>query len=312
MAAKLVAVLPQGDEWIYEVKLDGYRALILKDGDTIELRSRNDKNLSATYPRIVGSAAEIKAHQAVVDGEIVALDDSGRPSFQVLQHRMQHDGHRIVFYAFDLLHLNGKDLVGQPLSKRRAQLHTIIEDCGLLLSLDLPGTPEDIVTAVRGLGLEGVIAKRKDSVYEPGERSGAWQKLKLELQQEFVVGGFRPGSFGFDSLLLGYYDGRELKFAGKVRAGFVPHVRRDISATLKALQIEHCPFGNLPDPKRSRWGSGVTIEDMREMQWVQPQLVVEVRFVEWTAEGRLRHAVFVGKRPDKRAREVSRERPSRG
>ena len=158
-----------------------------------------------------------------VDGEIVALDGQGSPSFQALQHRGSHRGHQIVFYAFDLLHLDGKDLTGQALLKRRARLARALDGSGLLSSQELPGTAAAIVEAVRGLGLEGVVAKRKDSAYEPGERSDAWQKLKLENQQEFVIGGYRPGSNGIDALLVGYYDDTGLRFAGTVRAGFVPH-----------------------------------------------------------------------------------------
>jgi len=307
MASKLVNKLPEGPAWQYELKFDGYRALILKNGSEVEIRSRNGRDLTANYPDIKSSAADLRADSAVVDGEIVALDSDGRPSFQVLQHRSEHANHHIVYYAFDLLHLNGADLIGEPLDKRRARLPKILQNSGLLLSKDLPGKAADIVAAVRAMGLEGVIAKRKDSSYEPGERTGAWQTLKLELSQEFVVGGFRPGTNGFDALLIGYYEGRHLKFAGKVRAGFIPHIRRDISAKLKPLYTERCPFVNLPDAKRSRWGAGVTAEDMREMQWVTPRFVVQVRFVEWTADGRLRHAVYVGVRGDKRASEVRRE-----
>jgi bifunctional non-homologous end joining protein LigD len=251
----------------------------------------------------------LRADNAVVDGEIVALDAEGRPSFQVLQHRSAHANHHIAFYAFDVLHLDGSDLLDEPLQKRRARLPKLIESSGLMLSKDLPGRATDIVAAVRAMGLEGVIAKRKDSIYEPGERSGAWQKLKLELEQEFVVGGYRPGNNGMDALLVGYYSGSRLMFAGKVRAGFVPHVRRQLTAKLKPYHVEQCLFMNLPDAKLSRWGGGVTADEMREMQWVRPQLVVQIRFVEWTADGRLRHAVFVGLRPDKSARNVKRERP---
>ena len=169
----------------------------------------------------------MKADQAVVNGEIVALDAQGSPSLQALQHRGSHPGHQIVFYAFDLLHLDGKDLVGEPLLKRRGLLPRVLDGSGLLASEELPGSAAGIVEAVRGLGLEGVVAKRKDSLYEPGERSDAWQKLKLENQQEFVIGGYRPaGSNGVDALLVGYYDDSGLRFAGKVRAGFVPHLRR--------------------------------------------------------------------------------------
>ena len=150
-------------------------------------------------------------------------------------------------------------------------------------------------------------SKRKDSPYEPGERSDAWQKLKLENQQEFVIGGYRPGSNGVDALLVGYHDGTGLRFAGKVRAGFVPHLRREVLKALKPHHVSDCPFVDLPQSKSSRWGGGVTAEEMREMQWVKPDLVAQIRFVEWTAEGRLRHAAFLGLRADKSARELRRE-----
>ena len=141
-----------------------------------------------------------------------------------------------------------------------------------------------IVEAVRGLGLEGVVAKRKDSLYEPGERSDAWQKLKLENQQEFVIGGYRPASGGVDALLIGYYDDAGLRFAGRVRAGFVPHLRREVFEALKPHHVDVCPFVDLPNPKSSRWGGGVTPDEMREMQWVRPERVAQIRYVEWTAD----------------------------
>ena len=212
-----------------------------------------------------------------------------------------------MFYAFDPLHLDGKVLTAEPLLKRRTRLARVLDGSSLLPSQELPGTPATIVEAVRGLGLEGVIAKRKDSQYEPGERSDAWQKLKLENQQEFVIGGYRPGSNGIDALLVGYYDDSGLRFAGKVRAGFVPHLRREVFRALKPYHVDQCPFVDLPNPKSSRWGGGVTADEMREMRWVEPELVAQVRFVEWTAEGRLRHAAFLGLRSDKVAREVRRE-----
>ena len=310
MAAQVVKRLPEGDDWIYELKFDGYRALIIKDEQRVELRSRKNKDLTGMYPGIAAAGLRLKADQAVVDGEIVALDAQGSPSFQALQHRGSHPGHQIVFYAFDLLHLDGKDLTAEPLLKRRARLARVLDGSGLLASEELPGTVAAIVEAVRGLGLEGVIAKRKDSLYEPGERSDAWQKLKLENQQEFVIGGYRPaGSNGIDALLVGYYDDTGLRFAGKVRAGFVPHLRREVFKALKPHHVDECPFVDLPKSKSSRWGGGVTADEMREMQWVKPELVAQIRFVEWTAEGRLRHAAFLGLRSDKSAREVRREWP---
>jgi bifunctional non-homologous end joining protein LigD len=309
MAAVLVERLPEGDKWLYEVKLDGYRALLIKDAARVEIRSRNDKDLTGMYPGVAAAALKLKPDQVVLDGEIVALDPDGRPSFQSLQHSSSHPTHHIVYYAFDVLHLDGRDTTGEPLIKRRARLPAIIgENPTLRLSLELPGSAADVIGAVHAAGLEGVIAKRRDSIYRPGERSEDWVKLKLERQQEFVIGGYRPdGTNSLDALLVGYADDEALRFAGTVRAGLIPHVRRELVAKLKPLQVKECPFADLPDAETSRWGSGVTAEQMAEMTWVLPQLVTQIRFVEWTAEGRLRHAAFIGLRADKAAKDVRRE-----
>jgi len=309
MAARTVQQLPEGDEWLYEVKWDGYRALLLKQGSRVELRSRNDKDLTPMYPAVAKAAATLNAEQAVIDGEIVALDAQGRPSFQALQHRSSHPAHRIRLYAFDVLHLNGHDLTPQPLSSRRKHLSKLLGAGDLIReSRALPGSAAEVLRAVQAAGIEGVIAKRKDSAYQPGERSEDWRKLKLDRQQEFVVGGYRPaGPKDLDALLVGVYEADRLLFAGKVRAGFTPHIRRELLGKLRPLNSPACPFANLPDERQGRWGSGITAQDMAEMQWVKPQLVVQVRFVEWTATGRLRHAVFLGLRADKQAREVHHE-----
>jgi bifunctional non-homologous end joining protein LigD len=309
MAALTVRQLPEGDGWLYEVKWDGYRALLIKDGDHVQLRSRNDKNLTAMYPGIAAAGRRQRIEQIVLDGEIVALGDDGRPSFQALQHRSSHPKHQIVFYVFDVLYADGQDLMGERLEARRARLPALVStDSVLRLSQDLPGSAADIVKALRAAGIEGVIAKRRDSTYQPGGRSNDWVKLKLERQQEFVIGGYRPdGAASLDALLVGYYEGKELRFVGKVRAGLVPHVRREVSAGLKPLRVQHCPFVNLPDTDVGRWGAGITADQMHEMHWVKPQLVAQIRFVEWTAESRLRHAAFLGLRVDKAAREVRRE-----
>ena len=308
MAAQPVTKLPKGDDWLYEVKWDGYRALVLKDGQRVQVRSRNDKDFSLKYPSIAGAALSLKAEQVALDGEIVALGQDGRPSFRALQHSSQ-TAHRIVFYAFDVLHLDGRDLIGRRLSERRASLKRVIpDDPSIRISDALPGTASDIAAALRDAGIEGVIAKRKDSLYQPGERSGDWVKLKLETQQELVIGGYRPnGPDSIDALLVGFYVGKELRFAGKVRAGFVSHVRRELCAQLKPLRISECPFTNLPDARLSRWGAGITSEQMKEMQWVKPQLVAQIRFVEWTLDNRLRHAGFLGLRTDKAPKDVRRE-----
>ena len=309
MAALAVKKLPEGDEWLYELKWDGYRALLIKDGEDVQVRSRNDKDLTAMYPGIATAGRRQKIKQIVLDGELVALGEDGRPSFQALQHRSSHQKHRIVFYAFDVLYADGQDLTGERLEVRRARLPALVSPDGVLrLSQDLPGSAADIVKALRAADIEGVIAKRRDSTYQPGERSTDWVKLKLERQQEFVIGGYRPdGVNGLDALLVGYYQGKDLRFAGKVRAGLVRHVRREVLGKLKPLQIQDCPFANLPDTDVGRWGAGITADQMREMHWTKPQLVAQIRFVEWTAESRLRHAAFLGLRLDKAAKEVRRE-----
>ena len=307
MAARLVETLPEGDGWMYEVKFDGYRALLVKNGSNVHLRSRNNKDLTNAYPAVMAAAARLRAPHAIVDGEIVAVGADGRPSFQALQHRTAHPTHVPAFYAFDLLHLNGHDLTGQPLVDRRRQLAGVLEDSAILLSIELPGIADHVVEAVRALGLEGIVAKRRDSRYVPGERSSAWLKVKLDKQQEFVVGGYRPGPHGVDALLVGYCNGRALTFAGKVRAGFTPHLRRDVANALRDLHVSWCPFADLPTGKSSHWGGGVTAEQMAEMQWVKPTSVVQIRFVEWTGEGHLRHAAFLGLRADKSAKDVRRE-----
>ena len=307
MAAQNVAELPVGDDWLYEVKFDGYRALLLKSGDHLNLRSRNDKDLTGAYPSVVVAGRRLQADSLVLDGEVVALDASGRPSFQALQHRSAHPTHVIVYYAFDLLHVDGEDLTSLPLATRRARLGRIVRGSRILLSETLDGAAGDVIEAVRSLGLEGIVAKRKDSRYVPGERSASWLKLKLDRQQEFVIGGYRPGGNGVDALLVGFYEGGRLRFAGKVRAGFTPHLRREVSARLTPLHAERCPFVDLPSSKASHWGGGVTPEQMTEMRWVKPVLVAQIRFVEWTAEGHLRHAAYLGLRTDKRPSAVRRE-----
>jgi bifunctional non-homologous end joining protein LigD len=312
MTATLVQALPEGDQWLYEVKLDGYRALLIKDGPRVRLLSRRENDLTASYPQIAAAGAALSASSTVLDGEIVALDGNGRPSFQALQHRSAHPSHVIVFYAFDVLHADGRDLTREPLDARRSRLPRIIGTSGILLSAELEGNAADVVAAVSGLGLEGVIAKRRDSRYDAGQRSGAWVKLKLEQQQEFVIGGYRPGSHGIDALLVGFYEGTALRFAAKVRAGFTPHLRREVFGVISRLTVPTCPFADLPHSKTSRWGGGVTADEMKEMVWVRPVTVAQIRFVEWTADQHLRHAAFLGLRRDKDALSVRREDASQG
>jgi bifunctional non-homologous end joining protein LigD len=306
MMATAAAELPTGPDWTYEVKWDGYRTMAVKDGQRVTLISRNLKDVTAQYPPVSAAVAALAARSATLDGELVALDENGRPSFQALQHRAT-SVNRIVLYAFDLLTLNGEDLSRRPLDERRAALSRVVAGSPVLLSEPLPGTADDISRAVRSLGLEGVVAKRRSSIYEPGKRSDAWVKVRFAKRQEFVVGGYKRSDRNFDSILVGYYDARLFMYAGKVRAGFTPHTRADLFARIERLETDKCPFVNLPSSRTSHWGEGITAEDMKTLTWVKPIIVVEVAFAEWTRDGNLRHASFAGLRSDKAAKDVFRD-----
>jgi bifunctional non-homologous end joining protein LigD len=311
MMATPSTTLPTGPGWSYEVKWDGYRTLAVKRGDRITLRSRNLKDFTAQYPSVVKTLTTLNVANVILDGEIVALGSDGRPSFQALQHRTA-SAHALVFYAFDILHLDGRDLLRDPLETRRAILDEALEGSEVLLSTALPGGLTQIVTEVKRLGLEGIVAKRDTSIYEPGRRSDAWIKVRFSLRQEFVIGGYVPDGKMFDSILVGYYDdNQQLLFAGKVRAGFTPALRANVNAQLAALRTARCPFVNLPNHRKSHWGEGVTAEEMTTLKWVKPSVVAEVSFTEWTNDANLRHAAFVALREDKPAREVRREPSSK-
>jgi bifunctional non-homologous end joining protein LigD len=308
MLATSAASLPEGPEWTYEVKWDGYRAIAVKDGDRVRILSRNEKDLTHEYPAVVAAVRSVRVPSLALDGEIVALDDEGRPSFQALQHRSTA-GLTIVYYAFDLLSVGRESMIGQSLAARRARLRLLVLGSGILLSEPLPGSATRIEREIRRLGLEGVIAKRRDSLYRPGQRSDEWIKVKFNRRQEFVVGGFKPEGESFDSVLVGHYDSSRLLFAGKVRAGFTPHERRELVGLIVKHRTPVCPFANLPNGQtRGRWGEGITPDDMNALRWVTPSIVVEVSFVEWTRDGLLRHPRYAGLRTDKAAGNVVREK----
>jgi bifunctional non-homologous end joining protein LigD len=193
-----------------------------------------------------------------------------------------------------VLHRNGRDLTRLPQEERRHALAKVVNGTRILLSEPLPGTPAQIEAAVRELQLEGVVTKRRNSRYEPGKRSRAWLKVKFNRRQEFVVGGFKPNASGFESLLVGYYEGRKLMFASKVRAGLTPHIRAELFPALKAIEQKKCSFANLPSSRTGHWGEGITAEDMAALRWVKPRMVVEASFVEWTRDRLLRHPEFIG------------------
>jgi DNA ligase D-like protein (predicted ligase) len=301
--------LPEGRDWLYELKLDGYRALALKTRGKVQLRSRNDNDFTARY-RHIAEALKPLPNETVIDGELVAFDTSGRPSFNALQNYGSSSA-PVFYYIFDLLVLAGNGVTREPLEVRRALLETKILPKLTALALRPPpvleGTLENVLHVVRTHGLEGLIAKRRDSVYESGQRSGVWRKMRVHQGQEFVIGGYTPSCRSFDALIFGYYDSGKLMYAARTRNGFTPRVRRDVFAHVQELKTMVCPFANLPEESTGRWGQGLTVAKMVECRWVRPVLVGQFEFVEWTPDNHLRHSRFVGLRLDKDPDNVTRE-----
>jgi bifunctional non-homologous end joining protein LigD len=311
MLAKPLATPPAGD-WFYELKIDGYRALILKNGDYIQLLSRNEKDLGDKFPEVVEAAREIQADQAILDGEVAAFDPRGHSSFQLLQsYDARAGGSSVLYVAFDLLELEGADLRDTAIEQRRLRLKKLVPSKGLIqfspsLGSDAPG----LLQQLQKYGLEGLIGKRVGSRYEAGTRSGTWVKLKLTKEQEVVIGGYTDpegARSSFGSLLAGIYEAGHLKFCGKIGTGFDQRLLGDLKSKMDALNESKCPFSNLPEPQRGRYGQGITLSEMKRCHWVRPVLVCQVKFTEWTRDRKMRHPVFLGLRPDKAARDVVRE-----
>ena len=303
------ALPPDGSRWQYELKFDGYRAIAFRTRDKIHLRSRNDNDFSIRYASIVKGLAKLPA-ETVIDGEVVALDEHGRPSFNLLQNRGSSKV-PLVYFVFDLLMLAGKDLTREPLTVRRGILETkvlpkLIEP--VRYAAPLEATLPVLVQSVKAQGFEGLVAKRLDSVYEPGLRSGAWMKMRVNRGQEFVIGGYTIGGNPFDALIFGYYDheGR-LIYAARTRNGFTPAKRAQLFRKFKGLETTECPFVNLPEAKSGRWGAGLTARKIADCRWLTPVLVGQFEFLEWTGENHLRHTKFIALRDDKPARDVRRE-----
>lgn len=311
MKALGVAALPAG-RWRTEIKFDGYRALAVLRGKTVELWSRNEKSLAASYPEVVAALGRLRVREAILDGEIVALDPGGRSRFQLLQQRgMTRQRPPIRFYLFDLLQHDGVRWTDRPIEERRAELEAVVGkgDDVLRLSPVFLTDPAEVLETARQQGLEGVVLKQPGSLYEPGRRSGAWLKRRISADQEFVIGGYTPprgGRHFIGALLVGYYEKGKLRYAGKVGTGFDAKLLESLHRKFAAYRAEASAFSDLPHGP-SRWGAGMTPAVMRTVQWLQPQLVAQVRFSEWTEDGLLRQPVFLGLREDKRASEVVRE-----
>lgn len=301
-----VTTLPDGPPWTYEIKLDGFRLEAVKNGGKTTLYSRRGNNLNKKF-QYVADALEHLPDSTILDGEIVALNADNRSDFSLLQNFRSAET-KIHYFAFDILMLEGRPLGMLPLSDRRAILEkTVRVNDHVSLSVVDTRSAAHMLEFVRGHGLEGVIAKRSDSVYEPGKRSGLWCKHRINLGQEFVIGGYTPGTHGFDALIVGFYRGKDLLFAARVRAGFVPATRRTVFERISALKSIKCPFANLPQKDAGRWGQGLTAEKMKECVWLKPRAVVRIDFLEWTGADHLRHTKFVGLRDDKDPRKVVKE-----
>jgi len=306
--------LPRSDDgWAYEMKWDGVRAsAYLSGGRLIRLMSRTGRDITVTYPELYGLGPAAGGRQLVLDGEVVAFDDAGRPSFEVLQQRMHVSSAAqaarlaskvpVAYLVFDLLHLDGRPTLELTYAQRRELLD------GLGLNGRFWQTPPsftdmtgaDLLQVANEQGLEGVVAKRLDAPYRPGARSSEWRKVKSVHRQEVVVGGISPGKGGrtglIGSLLVGVRDQRGFAFAGRVGTGFTERTLRMLGERLAPLQRKTNPFATAVPP-----------EQARDAVWVEPQLVIEVEFTGWTGEGRLRAASYQGLRTDKDPAEVTRE-----
>ncbi len=310
MKALLVKELPRGPEWIYEIKFDGVRALAIGDNGTMSLRSRADKDLAAKYTPVVKALEPLQPADVVLDGEVVAVDARGRSAFQLLQSYQTAAGPKppIFYYVFDILNLDGRDLTGLPLWQRKRIARDVVKALGPVVrfSDSIKAESVRVVKEMQRRGLEGLMAKQIDSEYQPGQRTGGWVKFKWTHEQEFVIGGYTEPQGArayFGAILVGYYQGGKLLYAGKVGTGFDQKTLTSLYEEFQKLRQDKCPFANLPEPE------GLTAAQMRRCTWLKPELVCQVRFSEWTRDGHLRQPAYLGLREDKVAREVSREVP---
>ena len=310
MLATLVGKPFNSEGWICEVKWDGYRALAFCDSKNTELRSRNDKSFNDKFYPLTEALQKWNV-KAVVDGEIIVVDERGASNFSALQTwRSEADG-EIIFYVFDVMWYNGRDLTGFSLMERRIILENILPDSGIIRIsnyFESPGT--DFFDAVKNLGLEGIIAKRSDSKYLSGQRTKEWLKVKATLRQEMVIGGYTQNEGSkklFSSLLLGVYEGSDLVYTGKVGTGFNRKIQQDLMKRFEPLVTDEVPFTYEPDiNKPSRFRPN---PPKAKAVYLKPQLVCEVSFTEMTSDGIMRHPSFEGMRTDKKAKEVKREIP---
>src|SRR6202171_1029731 len=301
MKAQLVEKPFDDDRWLFEVKWDGIRLISFIDDGKVTLQTRAGRIVDAEYPQLQAISGLVKARQAVLDGEVVVLDEEGRPSFQLLQNRGKDD-HPMQYVVFDIVYVDGQRLFKVPLEDRKRLLRDIVRDSGVLKYSDhVLGQGTAFFKAAQQKQLEGIVAKLRDSPYQPGVRSSAWQKIKARLQQEVVIGGFtepRASRKYFGALLVGVYEEGKLVYTGHIGGGFDERTLADLYKLMKPLIVKQSPFSGTP-PRGNE-----------KPTWVKPVLVAEVKFAEWTRDGVMRQPVFLGLRDDVDPREVRREIPA--
>jgi bifunctional non-homologous end joining protein LigD len=309
MLATLVDKPFDEEGWLYEIKWDGYRAMAMCNKSRLELLSRNNKSFNEKFYPIYDAVKALGLH-AVLDGEIVVLNGSGVSSFGALQNwRSEADG-ELVYYVFDLVWLNGHDLMGLPLTQRRQLLHQLLPEEGPVReSRNFDTSASKLLEAAGKMGLEGIIAKKNDSLYLPGDRGRDWVKMKNNKRHEVVIGGFTRNDDSpkhFSALLVGVYEGDKLKYTGKIGTGFTDKVQKEMMTKFKPLIADKPPFTTLPDiNKPSRFRPD---PPHASATWLKPKLVCEVSYTEITEDGVMRHPSFEGMREDKAAKDVHPEK----
>lgn len=310
MLATLVDEPVEGEEWVYEIKWDGYRALAFLNKGNVEIRSRNNKSFNDKFYPIFNALAKWKIN-AVVDGEIIVVNEKGLPDFSDLQGwRSEADG-QLVFYLFDILWMDGKNLMDLPLRERRRILKSVLPASNTIkLSENFESTGKEFFAMAEKMGLEGIMAKKITSVYIPGMRSKEWLKIKTEKRQEAIICGYTKNensSKKFSALLLGLYENDQLQFIGPVGTGFTNKLQTELLKQLKPFETPKCPFSIVPDyNKPSRFRPN---PPKATVTWLKPKIVCEISYRELTRDGAIRHPSFKGLRPDKKAAEVVREQP---
>jgi bifunctional non-homologous end joining protein LigD len=308
MLATLVAAPFDDPDWQFEIKWDGFRVEAVVDGGGVRIWTRGQQDAARYFGAFLEPPTWITAKGAIVDGEVIALDDRGEPDFALLQERIKGRGtsaavNPFVYEVFDLLYLDGRSLLDEPLAERRNLLKsTLRPDPRVRLSEDVAGDGLAFFEAAKVRGLEGIMAKDRRAPYLPGKRTLTWQKVKIRPEQELVVGGWTRGTgkaVDLGALLVGVYEGRELRYAGKVGAGFNSAIRAELLAAVASLAADESPFAT-PPPRAVA----------RTALWLRPELVIRAEFAGWTGDGLVRQAAYKGLDLGKDPRKVRRESPA--